>query len=302
MSINSLHKKGLFDVNNTQCSTVSSDVTLAFAFDSGYAECFKVMLASMARNGVLCQNPIVIYTDDEKLARDPIVAAAADKLTVLSGNKKNKLYTLAKYNVKRPERANWNRGTFLKWSIFEKQDTDKLLFLDVDMLVLGSLDGLLSAFPDKPLVTCPQFQKSIRSKNTDEQLLNMLNGDFDNSHKNRINSGMMLVGKELLNDEFFDEITSFASEKVSIHEQGLLSEYFKKNRNMLGMASSCYNYQDSYLRLANDALYKDILAKISIIHYAGGVKPWLETSKPIASLPSINIWHQHKVLVSKYLV
>ena len=301
MSINSLQEKGLLDIKDTSHSTVSPDLTLAFAFDSGYAECFKVMLASMAENGVLCENPIVVYTDDEKLEHDPIIAAAADKISVLSGERKSRLYTLAKDNVKRPERADWNRGTFLKWCIFEKQETSKLLFLDVDMLTLNSLDGLLNAFPDKPLVTCPQFQQSIRTENTDAQLVNMLNGEFDNKHKNRINSGVMLVNNDLLNDEFFDEITKFASERVSIHEQGLLSEYFAKNRSMLGMASSRYNYQDSYLRFASDSVYKDILADISIIHYAGGVKPWLETSKPVENLPSIKIWHHYKDRAAKIL-
>ncbi|WP_394222822.1 glycosyltransferase family 8 protein [Alteromonas gracilis] len=301
MSINSLQEKGLLEIKNTERSTVSPDVTLAFAFDSGYAECFKVMLASMAENGVLCRNPIVVYTDDEQLQDDPVVAAAADRISILSGERKKRLYTLARDNVKRPERANWNRGTFLKWCIFEEQETSKLLFLDVDMLTLNSLDGLLSAFPDKPLVTCPQFQQSIRTENTDEQLLNMLKGEFDNKHKSRINSGVMLVNNELLSDSFFDEITKFASERVSIHEQGLLSEYFASNKNMLGMASSRYNYQDSYLRFASDSVYKDILLDISIIHYAGGVKPWLDTSKSVEDLASIKIWHHYKSLATKIL-
>jgi len=301
MSINSLQEKGLLEIKNTERSTVSPDVTLAFAFDSGYAECFKVMLASMAENGVLCQNPIVIYTDDEQLQNDPIVAAAADRISILSGERKKRLYTLAKDNVKRPERADWNRGTFLKWCIFEQQETSKLLFLDVDMLTLNSLDGLLNAFPDKPLVTCPQFQQSIRTENTDAQLLNMLKGEFDNKHKNRINSGVMLVNNELLSDNFFDEITKFASERVSIHEQGLLSEYFASNKNMLGMASSCYNYQDSYLRLASETVYQTILKDISVIHYAGGVKPWLDTSKPVEELDSIKIWHHYKNLAANIL-
>jgi len=301
MSIYSLHEKGLLDVKETGNATVSPDLTLAFAFDRGYAECFKVMLASMAEHGVLCRNPIVIYTDDEQLANDPIVAMAADRISVLAGDRKSMLYTLAKDNVKRPERANWNRGTFLKWCIFEKQETSKLLFLDVDMLTLGSLKGLLDAYPNTPLVTCPQFQQSIRTENTDAQLKSMLEGNFDNKHKNRINSGVMLVNSELLNHEFFNEITQFASERISIHEQGLLSEYFTKNRNMLGMASSRYNYQDSYLRMASESVYTDILANISVIHYAGSVKPWMDTSKPVETMPSISIWQQYKKLASNVL-
>ena len=129
----------------------------------------------------------------------------------------------------------------------------------------------------------------------------MLEGNFDNKHKSRINSGVMLINQALLSDNFFNEITTFASQRLSIHEQGLLSEYFSKNREMITMAPSKYNYQDSYLRLAKDDLYSDLLNHISIIHYAGGIKPWLQNSNSISHLPSIKTWHQYSTLAKKIL-
>ena len=302
MSIYSLHEKGLINVNESaQSATVDSNITIAFALDSGYADCLKVMLASMAHNGILCRNPIVIYTDDPKLSEDPIVKIVADKISVLSGKKKELLYMLAKDNVQRPERADWNRGTFLKWSVFEPQETTKLLFLDVDMLVLNSLSGLLTAFTDKPLVTCPQFQQSIKSENTDAQLTNLLNGNFDNKHKRRINSGVMLVSEDYLSDTFFADITQYASERVSIHEQGLMSEYFYNKSECLGMAPSAFNYQDSYLRLASEETYKEILNNISILHYAGAVKPWSNSSSSVSHMRSIQLWHEYKKIANELL-
>ena len=301
MSIYSLHEKGLIDVKVTDATTTTSNITLAFAFDSGYSHCFKVMIASMAANGVLCKNPIVIYTDDLTLEEDPIIKLVADRISLLSGKKRDLLYRLAKENVKRPERADWNRGTFLKWCVFEEQATEKLLFLDVDMLILDSLEGLVNAHPEKALVTCPQFQQSIKTENTDASLQNLLIGNFDNKHKARINSGVMLINSEILNAKFFRELTTFASERISIHEQGLLSEFFRDNKTLFGMAPSAYNFQDSYLRLASDDVYKDILKQLSVLHYAGGVKPWLDTSKSIANLPSIKIWHEYKALASDIL-
>lgn len=301
MSINTLIEKGLLEIYNEEHTTIASDTTLAFAFDSGYSLCFKVMLASMASNGILCQNPIVIYTDDQRILNDPIITLVADRISVLSGEKKDILYKLAKDNVKRPERGNWNRGTFLKWSVFEKQDTERLLFLDVDMLTLSSIDKLLKLSPSTPMVTCPQFQQFIKTENTEQNLQNLLEGNFDNKHKSRINSGVMLINQALLSDNFFNEITTFASQRLSIHEQGLLSEYFSKNREMITMAPSKYNYQDSYLRLAKDDLYSDLLNHISIIHYAGGIKPWLQNSNSISHLPSIKTWHQYSTLAKKIL-
>ncbi|AYA63000.1 glycosyltransferase [Alteromonas sp. RKMC-009] len=294
MAINSLYREGLISNSGKHKATVYNDVTLAFAFDSGYLDCFKVMLGSMAYNGVLTDNPIVIYTDDKKLLSDSFVQLVADKVSLLDGKRKETLYSLAKENVKRPERADWNRGTFLKWSVFEKQETSKLLFLDVDMIVHNPMQALFDAFPNKPLVTSPQFQQSLREGDTDSQLLKMYDGQFDGKHIKRINSGMMLVSGDFLCDAFFNTITQYASERISIHEQGLLSEYFGDKRKYIGMVSSTFNFQDSFLRLASDKVYRELLEKISVLHYAGAFKPWTEKTDSIGNMPSIKLWHDYK--------
>ena len=301
MSIEKIFNHKLIDNKESDNATEYKDVTLAFAFDGGYLDCFKVMVTSMAMNNTLVSNPIKIYTDDPDLCKDRFVNLIADEVVLLNGEKKDLLYRLAKDNVKRPERANWNRGTFLKWAVFEEQATEKLLFLDVDMIVSGSLNGLFTQYQDKPLVTSPQFQQSIREDNTDEQLKNMLSGKFDGKHIKRINSGMMLVGSQFLSSEFFETITNFASERVSIHEQGLLSEYFGDKRKYIGMISSAYNFQDSFLRLASKPVYEDLLLKISVLHYAGPFKPWNEKGEKLRHFKSIELWHYYKANASKLL-
>lgn len=300
MSISVLGKKGLVDV--LQAGAAHPDVTVAFALDKGYLDCMKVMLTSMANHGILCDNPVVVYTDDESLFDDPIISLVADKKVAVKGKKKDVIYSLARNNVKRPEKSDWNRGTFLKWSVFEAQPTQKLLFLDVDMLLLGGVDQLLNGFSNKQIVTCPQFQKSLKEGDVDKKLKDMLVGCFDAKHKKRINSGVMLLNQELLSDSFFDEITRYAGSKVSIHEQGHLSDFFAERQESLGMAPSKFNYQDSYLRLASDENYHNILDEISVLHYAGGVKPWSPSAGPFLNLASIDIWHQYKSLAHEILV
>lgn len=301
MSIQALNTKGLINVNQSVDSTNDSDVTIAFALDSGYLDCFKVMLASMATNGVFCNSPIAVYSDDEQLFNDPIVKLVTDKPVLLSGKRKEILYSLAQHNVKRPERADWNRGTFLKWCVFEPQETTRLLFLDVDMLTLQSMNPLLRLYPDTPLVTCPQFQQSLRTGNVEQNLYQMLDGDFDSKHKRRINSGVMLINRELLSNDFFDAVTSFASQRVSIHEQGHLSEYFYSKPEMLAMAPSGYNYQESYLRLLKGEPYQDVLSKVAVLHYAGKAKPWKEEFSDLLALPSMSVWHHYKRLAAEIL-
>lgn len=299
MAISALGKKGLVDVLSK--GAVYSDITVAFALDKGYLDCMKVMLTSMASNGILCDSPVAFYTDDKSLFDDPVINLVADKKVVVEGNKKDIIYSLAKNNVKRPEKSDWNRGTFLKWCVFEAQPTQKLLFLDVDMLLLGEVEQLLRGFDDKQIVTCPQFQKSLKEGDVDKKLKDMLAGRFDAKHKKRINSGVMLLSQELLSDSFFEEITRYAGNKVSIHEQGHLSDFFSARQELLGMAPSRFNYQDSYLRLASSDSYHSILDEISILHYAGGVKPWSPGAEPFLNLASIDIWHQYKRLANEVL-
>jgi lipopolysaccharide biosynthesis glycosyltransferase len=294
MAISSLQSAGLVDVKMSKGKSYSDDLTLAFALDSGYLECMKVMLVSMAKNGVLCDCPIAIYTDDEDLLEDPVIKLVADKKVLISGTKKEIIYSLAKNNVKRPEKLDWNRGTFLKWSVFEPQLTNRLLFLDVDVLVLDQLDHLLNMYPGKPLVTSPQFQQSLKEGSVSGNLHNMLNGQFDSKHIKRINSGMMLVNSDFLSNDFFSEITSFAGASMAIHEQGHLSNYFSKKSNLLGMAPSTYNFQDSYLRLLTGETYKNILNDIAVLHYAGGDKPWKSENEALLSYASIALWHEYK--------
>lgn len=302
MTIAALAHKGLLDVAPVVPPVDDSEVSLAFALDKGYVECFKVMLASMAKQGALCNSPIVIYSDDETLFDDPIIKLVSDKQVLLKGSKKDTIYSLARDNVKRPEKSDWNRGTFLKWCVFEPQVTRRLLFLDVDMLVLGSLEGLLNSSKDTPLVTCPQFQQSLKEGDVQNQLLDMLRGDFDAKHKRRINSGVMLINEALLTDAFFDEITGYAGQRVAIHEQGHLSDYFGKKSDLFAMAPSKYNYQDSYLRLLKNEGYQEILDQVSVLHYAGGAKPWNDAGSKLAGLASIDIWHEYKKLAHDVLL
>lgn len=301
MTISVLGKAGLVDIKKSESEEIGSDITLAFALDRGYLECMKVMLVSMARNGILCNSPVAIYTDDEELFKDPLISLIADKKVVISGEKKDIIYSMSKNNVKRPERSVWNRGTFLKWSIFEPQMTERLLFLDVDMLVLGSLVNLIEEFEDKSLVTSPQFQKSLKEGDVNKNLSDMLVGNFDQKHKKRINSGVMLVKNDLLSNEFFQEITRYVSSRVAIHEQGHLSDFFSDKKELLGMAPSAFNFQESYLRLAKGDVYQDILNDISVLHYAGGVKPWSKDVDKIRDFPSIDVWHQYRLLSAEVL-
>ncbi len=286
MTIGHLAHAGLMDVPRTG-SELGSSTTLAFAIDAEYLLPFRVMIASMARLGTLSECPIALYTLDERIKNDPFVSLVVDHFRLIDGPVRETLMSMATHNVQRAERATWNRGTFLKWAVFEEQETEDLLFLDVDMLALQAIEPLLGLALDVPFVCCPQFQRreileetDFRDKAVAHALRALLEGQFTGGHARRVNSGMMLVRQPLLRKAFFDELVTFVGEKVDLHEQGHLSSYFKQNSGMRCMVSSKYNFQENYLGNLDAAETQALLDEVAILHFAGTQKPWQTEAEP----------------------
>ncbi|MDL5534481.1 hypothetical protein QSV04_10700, partial [Bifidobacterium longum] len=206
MSIRTLISQGLIE---TDAAATSVNVTVAFAFDSTYLDLFKVAVSSLALSGNFIDAQLAVYTNDAEVFDDPIVRRCADKKVLLSGSRKQVLESLASSSVKRPDRKDWNRGTFLKWQVFEPQDTPVLVFLDVDMIFLRHFEKELLDAADRPLACCPQIiKKQFFAPDTSEiaygharALLNhALQGIYQGRLQSNVNSGVMAVSGELLGD------------------------------------------------------------------------------------------------------
>lgn len=283
------------------------DTTLVFAFDASYLVPFKVMILSLHTAGTLLSCPVRIYTDDPSIRTDPMVAAVADEVIERGKADEAEFASLLETSLKRPEKRGWHRGTFLKWMVFEPQPTRRALFLDVDMLCLQPLEALLKMAGDADFAACPQFQNSIRkvddrprsSSEIGLALEKMAHGKFDGAHRTRINSGVMLVGPRLLTREFRSELVAASRERLDTNEQGLISQYFKApgcpyRRRML---PATFNFQDSFLRLADSTTQINLLKDIHVLHYAGGAKPWT-AEQGVVTARSFNLWHErHRSLL-----
>lgn len=276
---------------------------LAFAFDSDYIIPFHILIYSMVRCGTLLDCPVHVFSNDPDVFKDPVVQSVTDEFRLIEGADLTELEDISENHIERPERAKWNRGTCLKWSIFDETSVDQILFLDVDMLCLRPLEGLLSFDPQSALVCCPQFQRAMASAGegrasqiqVKSRLLELV---FRRSaFMGRINSGVMLARRPLLSRAFRETLIAFAKSGIEINEQSHLTRLFRDPRHRRSfpsaMASSSYNFQENYLDLVDRVDAMELMRRIRLLHYAGPQKPWrIKGAK--RNRTTIRLWWQFK--------
>jgi lipopolysaccharide biosynthesis glycosyltransferase len=273
---------------------------ICFAFDSGYLMPFKVMLYSMACAGALPRDPIIVLSDDPAVFEDPIVNLVVDHPVLLQGKVLDTLYGLARDNVERPERAAWNKGTFLKWAAFDDHGYENILFLDVDMLVLKPLAGLADLKEGADLLAAPQFQTSLyrpkgkgryTPETVEQNLRWMMDGEFAKAKHRRMNSGVMLLGSSTASPAFQDELVAFAAARKDLHEQAHLTAFFAEHHEWkLRLIPSAYNFQERYLGKVALTTAIQLLSRIAILHFAGR-KPWETDIDPGTRLSTLLWWN-----------
>lgn len=298
MSIADLVREGLLPEAPVRQPAIGGPATaLAFAFDTAYLVPFRVMLASLARAGTLMELPIFVYSTDDRLPDDPFVRVATDRFFPIAGPLAETLERLARERVRRPERADWNRGTFLKWAVFQPAGVDQVLFLDADMIALGPVEPLLGRAPDAHLVGAPQFPRSLLQDDQGpvepailaERLEGLVTGR--GPLPTRLNSGVMVVRRPLLDDGFRRRLVDHALRTLCVNEQSHLTAFFARQPGELALVESAWNFHESYLKRVPQAAAARILAGIRILHYPGAQKPWLDADRP-ARRRSMALWRE----------
>lgn len=288
----------------------SPDVTLAFALDHGYLELFKVCLRSLAHSGNFLDCPIVVYTDDPAVLADPVVQAVVDRPVLLEGARRDRLHHLADISVRRRGRAEWNKGTFLKWACFEPQATERLVFLDVDMIFLRRFDTELVAAATTPFACCPQFRESMLKTKDGErrtaeerlpELKNALAARYEGKLRTNVNSGVLVLGPEMLTEAFFDEITEFASRTRRTNEQLHFTAWFADRADQMLMLPAIYNFQETHLVRIPWEEQQRLLKSINVLHFAGTPKPWTSLPENANFRPSSALWHWHRSMAEPLL-
>lgn len=150
-------------------------------------------------------------------------------------------------------------------------DLDRILYLDIDMIIVDSIDKIYySDFNSKLFLAAPDTLMEI------EEVKKNLRIKQDNVY---INAGVLLMNLDLLRKEFnLDEALGYAikfPDRVPNCDQDVINALYHKR---IGLLEWTNNYEARFHEiseiLAYPFIFKKILKDIKIIHYMGAKKPW----------------------------
>lgn len=150
-------------------------------------------------------------------------------------------------------------------------DLDRILYLDIDMLITGDIKGLYEAeFGNNLFMAVPDtsngvelFKKKLRLR----------------KHNVYINAGVLLFNLKKLREEFdLETALNFAKknpDKVPNCDQDVINGLYN---DRIGHLDWSYNYEARFHSikevLCYPFVYHKTLQQIRIIHYMGSKKPW----------------------------
>lgn len=140
------------------------------------------------------------------------------------------------------------------------KELDKVLYLDVDLICMGSLEGLYNEeLGENYFVGC-------EDKGVTAEDLKRLNLPEDYHY---INAGVVLINLKKMRENFtaqkLVDMVLEQSKDLKYLDQDFINKNFSKN---IKVVSNKYNW------LVKTCKYKDMPYKPVILHYAGSNKPW----------------------------
>ncbi|MGX4690235.1 glycosyltransferase [Streptomyces sp. JNUCC 63] len=229
-------------VDEGSARTLTGKRRIAFAsfVDENYLPGFLALLRSLAlSNPEVCEDFIVLHDDlrPSSIARiralhPRIVLRRVDADhydSYVKGDQDNYLV----------------RKAYFILDVFRIRDYDTVITLDTDMVVLGSLNELLTL--REGFAAVPQFFYG----------------------ESKLNSGLLVIQKEHLSDEFcarIDEIGRAGTYELDKHDQGILNALFDGDFVRLDPK---YNFVKR--RLSGDLPVPEDTA---VLHFTGRHKPW----------------------------
>ena len=140
------------------------------------------------------------------------------------------------------------QNTFYFLDAFCQYDYDKIISVDVDMIVLGSL---LPVFMDTGdgISGCKGY-----SRRKDRIV-------------NQMNAGLFVIGKEFLNEKTYMDLIEISKAGFSMPEQKTMNIYFDGRIDWIPKVYNCEK------RMINTRKYRKLLSGMVVLHFVG-LKPW----------------------------
>jgi lipopolysaccharide biosynthesis glycosyltransferase len=216
--------------------------------NDAYVPGFIVFLYTLQKHNPWFNLPYYVLTWGE-LSPENIKKIYSVYNNVIIQNIQNEVYEGWKSSTKWRK---WGINCINRYDAFVIKDVDRVLFFDVDMIVLGDLSELFSA--DVEFGAVEIFPKSIEVDHP----------SCYNKQLKSFNGGVMSISKKYLTDETRYRLVEMAFQKTWTSDEPILNTYFTNKTTFLPHK---YN-------LLTQALTEDNFKTARIIHFLGLKKPW----------------------------
>ena len=137
--------------------------------------------------------------------------------------------------------------TYYKLDMFSYDDYDRIVFLDLDMNVVGDIEFLFNCI--EPISATHGYDRNMDKLRED------------------INSGVVVLNKPHINEKVYKDIVKYSEQGFSMPDQKAIWGKFYKKVNIIPKIYNCEK------RISKSASLKDIWNNRRIVHWISE-KPW----------------------------
>lgn len=296
MTVRKIHSK--ISKRSSPAELNGNNTALTFVINSEFIDGLKVLIYSMAVHETLMDLPIFIISEDKEVFSDPFIMEVADKTYLASQEDIMSFSNISNKKVEGKLKLDWiPKYTYMKWLMFDDWGYDSLIFIDADIVCLSNCDELLQKV-NADLYGCPVFGRELVIKvddkiDVEDTDLSISKFAYQNDPPgSRLNTGVLVVNKKLLNSEFRRDLITFTENGEYSVEQAALRTYIGGTPGLsMKLMSPMYNYKHDFVSRLSAAFQPRILTDIKFLHFAGSAgKPW---EKAVPETLSDWIWRSY---------
>ena len=265
-------------------SAVSHHKTgLFFVLNRKFLPGLKVLIYSLIVNETFLDLPIYIVSEERELIDDPFIQAIADHTLLATSEHIKQFSGISSDKVVEDLRLDWiAKYTYMKWLIFDNFGLDQQIFIDSDIICLKPANEMLD-MTQADMMAGPVFEPTLTETASGRRYSSKtLYGNMRAFARTaippgeRMNSGVMVINKNLLNSQTRADLIAFAEQGKFPVEQRALREWLSsRDDRSMQMFSPKYNFNAGYFLKMSAMGQIRLLGEITFLHFSGrGRNPW----------------------------